>query len=231
MLARLAESRAVSGDFSPSEAQQLFVDCTIPPPKKISNVLAGLEDKKILLRVGARGRWTLTPTGRRESENLVGQFDLVALTAEMATPSAVHLGHATHPTIPPTWAPPELVGPVRDFLNDHPFDRNVFAMTRFPNEGARNAAGDPVAAGLEAARRACELHGLTLHLASDRMIVDDLWGNVMAHMWACRYGVAFIEDRRGHGLNLQPHDRGRRHAAVWAANSTTEGQQRGTPSY
>jgi hypothetical protein len=33
------------------------------------------------------------------------------------------------------------------------------------------------------------------------MIVDDLWTNVLAHMWACRYGIAFVEDIEGLGLN------------------------------
>jgi hypothetical protein len=202
VLGRLAEGRSPNADFSPSELKELFFACRIPPPKKISNVLASLRSKAFVLQAGAQGRWSLTPTGRRESETLVGQFDLVALTAEIAHPSAVHLGHATHPTLPPTWAPPELLAPVRDFLDEYPFDRNVFAMTRFPDAGeSPESVIDPVAAGLAAGRHACASHGLTLHVASDRMIVDDLWGNVMAHVWACRYGIAFIEDRRGKGLN------------------------------
>lgn len=32
-------------------------------------------------------------------------------------------------------------------------------------------------------------------------MVDDLWGNVSAPMWASNYGVAFFEDRRGRGMN------------------------------
>lgn len=42
---------------------------------------------------------------------------------------------------------------------------------------------------------------MEFHLASDRAISDDLWTNVTAHMWACRYGVAFFEDRVDRGLN------------------------------
>jgi hypothetical protein len=37
--------------------------------------------------------------------------------------------------------------------------------------------------------------------ASDRQIVDDFWANVTAHMWACRYGVAFFENRADRGIN------------------------------
>ena len=47
----------------------------------------------------------------------------------------------------------------------------------------------------------CRKHGFTFHLASDRQIVDDLWANVAAHLWGCRFGVAFFEDRRATGIN------------------------------
>jgi hypothetical protein len=72
-------------------------------------------------------------------------------------------------------------------------------MTRFPDEQENDP--DPVAGALEAARDCCADHGLEFHLASDRAIVDDLWPNVAAHMWASRYGIAFFEDRRERGLN------------------------------
>jgi hypothetical protein len=70
-------------------------------------------------------------------------------------------------------------------------------MTRFPDE----ELDDPVAAAIEIAREACSLHGLELHLASDRAIDDDLWTNIAAHMWASHYGIAFFEDRVGRGIN------------------------------
>jgi len=54
---------------------------------------------------------------------------------------------------------------------------------------------------VESARSACRDHGLEFHLASDRAIVDDLWMNVAAHMWACKFGIAFFEDRRSRGVN------------------------------
>jgi hypothetical protein len=73
-------------------------------------------------------------------------------------------------------------------------------MTRFPDQH-NETNPDPVAAALETTRAVCKAHGLEFHLASDRMIVDDLWANVAAHMWACRYGIAFFDDRRGRGIN------------------------------
>jgi 3-deoxy-D-manno-octulosonate 8-phosphate phosphatase KdsC-like HAD superfamily phosphatase len=32
-------------------------------------------------------------------------------------------------------------------------------------------------------------------------IVDGLWANVAAYMWASKYGIGFFEDREGKGLN------------------------------
>jgi hypothetical protein len=73
-------------------------------------------------------------------------------------------------------------------------------MTRFPDQQDEEI-GDPIAPAIEAVKAACEAHGLEFHLASDRAIVDELWSNVAAHMWACKYGIAFFEDRRSKGLN------------------------------
>jgi hypothetical protein len=81
----------------------------------------------------------------------------------------------------------------------HPFDGNVFGMTRFPN--AKAGTADPVGKALEVSRAVCKLHGLDFHLASDRAMHDDLWTNVTAHMWASRYGIGFFEDRVDRGLN------------------------------
>ncbi len=73
-------------------------------------------------------------------------------------------------------------------------------MTRFPDEQDQSDL-DPLVGVLDAVRAACAAHGLEFHLASDRMITDDVWANVAAHMWACRYGIAFFEDRKGQGIN------------------------------
>ncbi|UZX02403.1 hypothetical protein F8G81_07070 [Arthrobacter sp. CDRTa11] len=60
---------------------------------------------------------------------------------------------------------------------------------------------DPVQLAIETARTVLREYGLTLHLASDSIVDDDLFGNVGAYMWACRYGLGFIEDRVDRGLN------------------------------
>jgi hypothetical protein len=60
-----------------------------------------------------------------------------------------------HPTIPPHQGPPELPVGLRQFLADHPFELNAFAMTRFPEERPDGPA-DPVAAAVSVAREVCK---------------------------------------------------------------------------
>ena len=75
-------------------------------------------------------------------------------------------------------------------------------MTRFPDEDEDPRGPDPVAAALTVTDDALGTsHGLRFLLASQRALVDDLWGNVAAHMWSSNYGIAFFENRRGRGMN------------------------------
>lgn len=198
ILARLVQDRSKEKTFAPADVASLFDDVGLPRPSKVSNVLRSLKAKALVtpLQKG-RGVWRLTPEGLARIATLSSEMDLVALANEAAHPLPAQLGATAHPVIPPSLAPPALVGPLREFLSEFPFDRNVFGMTRFPaDEGI-----DPIAPAIAKARDACEAMGLVFHLASDRSIVDDLWANVAAHFWGCRYGIAFFEARTDSGLN------------------------------
>jgi hypothetical protein len=202
-LARLAESRSATGRVSPSHIETLFDEFGLPRPGKTSNVLVSLEKKGLMARVKAGGRvpnWQVTPVGRKRSTELADDMDLAALTAEASRQSVTLLANTPHPVIPPSLAPPELVRPLHAFLAEHPFELNVFGMTRFPGKTDKGEL-DPIAPAIEIARTTCAAHGLEFHLASDRLIVDDLWPNVAAHLWGSQYGIAFFEDRTGKGLN------------------------------
>lgn len=205
MLARLAEARSETGDFTVAAVDGLFYELRLPAPAKTSNHVAGLERKRLIRRGATRGFWRITPLGAAKAEDLLSGIELAALSAEAAVGGS-RLGGAPHAVLlPELGAPPSLVPALRDFLAKHPFDKNVFGMTRFPGEDD-SELGDPVKGALDVARSACEAHGLQFHLASDRAIDDDLWANVAAHMWACRYGIAFFEDlatpTRGINYNL-----------------------------
>jgi hypothetical protein len=201
VLSRLAEARSESGRFAPVALDNLFDDFALPRPAKVSNVLSRLESRGDVSRQReGRASWRLTPAGRVRSVELIRDIDLAAVVAEVAAEHPPLFGRTAHPLIPPSLAPPELLSPLRIFLEEHAFDSNVFGMTRFPDEQDESDT-DPLAVVLDGVRDACVSHGLEFHLASDRMIVDDLWANVAAHMWACRYGIAFFEDRKGRGIN------------------------------
>jgi hypothetical protein len=202
VLASLAQGRSGDGTFTPSEVGSLFVDLALPPPGRVSNVLATLEKNGIVTRGRRSGSWQLTPVGRDTASELLSAMDLAALVAEGSATAVSLLGHTAHAVISPALAPPELVGPLQKFLQAHPFERNVFGMTRFPEDGEDDEVPDPVRAALDVARDVCASHGLEFHLASDRAMHRDLWTNVAAHMWASRYGIAFFEDARGKGVNI-----------------------------
>jgi hypothetical protein len=201
VLARLAETRSSDSSFSPKEIGDLYLQAALPAPAKVANAISAL-GRKGLVTPGTRcGRWRLTPIGRNHSIELMSQMDLAALAAETAAVMGPTLGTALHSVIPPLLAPPTLIPRLQRFLEEHPFEHNVFGMTRFPAAQDKGEPADPVGPALDVAREVCQQHGLEFHLASDRAIDDDLWTNVAAHMWASRYGTAFFEDRRDRGMN------------------------------
>lgn len=181
--------------------RDIFDELGLPAPNRLDNTFTSLRHKGLLtrLRSGRGAVWTLSPQGRADSTAAISDLDLVALAAESARLGGSRLGETVHPVIPPEFAPPELIAPLRGFLEESPFDLNVFGMTRFPDE--QEEQEDPVSPALEVATNVCELHGLRFGLADDQAFSDDLWTNVAGHMWASRYGIAFFEDRRGSGIN------------------------------
>jgi len=199
VLGQLVASRSEGGAFAPAAVLQTFHDFGLPAPGKIGNVFTAVTSKKWFAKQPQRGTYKVTPTGQAKVREQMTGLDMVALVAESANENAPVLGRTEHALVPVHMAPPALVQPLRAFLADHPFDTNVFGMTRFP--GAKAGTADPVGRALAVVKETCSEAGLEFHLASDRSIVDDLWANVTAHMWACRYGVALFEDRVERGLN------------------------------
>ncbi len=200
VLARFAQGRGTDGQFTPKQLQQMFVDSSLPKPINVSDTVAKLRKKGFLTSGTQKGAWRITPLGREASLSLFSDLDLAAFSAESANSSSI-LGQVAHTVVPPTLAPPGLIPGLHRFLQAHPFERNVFGMTRFPETGDPATNPDPVGPALKIARDVCQQHGLEFHLASDRAINDDLWTNVAAHMWASQYGIAFFEDRTKKGLN------------------------------
>ncbi len=132
-LARMVELRTGGRSFAPAALNREFEDAALPIPANTSAVLRTMA-KGGLVTSPRAGVWSLTPQGRAQSAKLASDLDLAAFAAEGHVGTAPQLGHASHPVVPPHLAPPELLGPLRRFHNVHPFETNVFAMTRFPDE-------------------------------------------------------------------------------------------------
>ena len=136
----------------------------------------------------------MTPIGQSSAAELIGKFDYQQIEAEMAGTPGAEYAQEKHAVIPPSFAPPKWQQGITRLLEKFPFETNVFLMTRFPKLTEAELP-DPVAGAIEVLRRAVAQHGLHLHLASDRQAEDEIFGNVVAHMWACQFGIGLLEDR------------------------------------
>jgi hypothetical protein len=199
VLASIAAGRSEDDTFSGRAVLGLFEDTALPAPAKIGNVFGTLKTAGRATPAKAHGAWKLTPVGKQRVAELIGD-DAAALLAE-SLPGGADLGHLRHPLIPASLAPPQLVRPVAEFTKSSPSAGHVFGMTRFPDDEEEPDGPDPVAGALEVTNEALDGHGLRFLLASQRALVDDLWGNVQGHMWSSNYGIAFFENRRDRGMN------------------------------
>jgi hypothetical protein len=199
VLGQLAGYRNGDRRFTEDEVLQLFDDLRVPAPDVRRAIRQLGSTHHLVTRVD--GRLSLTPEGDRRVADLFGDLDLEQLEPQLIDVPGAELGHARHTVIPWTLAPVKWADAIRRYIeDDHAFDTNVFCMTRFPRD-EEDQLPDPVREVITLARAVMAEHGLTLHLASDAIIDDDLWGNVAAHGWASRYGIGLFEQRVAAFLN------------------------------
>lgn len=201
-LGRLAEARSTNGLFAVADLDSLLDRIGLPPPTRTRDTVTALVRAKQMVRdrrAPSPSNIKLSPEGRARAQEFASDIDLRAALLEASSTIAA-LGDTPHPEIPPSLAPPDLIQPLRRFFDQFPFESNVFGMTRFPDPEEKDKL-DPIGDAIEVTRAACLERGLHLHLASDRRIMPEVWSNVAAHMWGCRYGIAFFERRTDRGLN------------------------------
>ena len=179
----------------------MFELLRLPRPGNVSQELAVLKSKAKVIRKRTGKSWSLTPEGRGTASNLMENLDVKAVEAEIALVGSAELQHAQHPLIPPELAPVRWAASIARLLDRFPFEKNVFCMTRFPKDEKEDQLPDPVRDVIAAARTALDENGLHMHLASDRQADDELFGNIAAHMWACKYGIGLFETRFGEEFN------------------------------
>jgi hypothetical protein len=202
--AEVAGARNGDGWFNTSDIGPIFEAFRVKTPANVRRELGILQSEKCVLSRQKAPAWSLTPRGRTRVKELGAGSNLDTALPELALAPGAELGSARHTVLPPMMAPAKWESSIGQMVNDYDFDSSVFCMTRFPKDLKDEQTGDyldPVRKVIPAARSALASHGLSLHLASERQLDDDLFGNIAAHMWACRYGVALFENRLGRGLN------------------------------
>lgn len=202
MLGDLAARRRETGWFNSAGIAELLEELRLPSPDK-KHITSRVGDLVAADWLVARGsgrtrEWALTPTGHRHAIELVGEIDFAKLEPQLVQVPGAELGNVRHTTLPPTLAPAKWSAGIARLLERFPFETNVLCMTRFPDDEVEH---DPNQAVIDTVRDALKTHGLVLHLASDRIVDEDLFGNVAAYMWACQYGIGLFEDRIGKKLN------------------------------
>jgi len=179
----------------------MFELLRLPRPGNVSQALAQHLAAGKVVRRRTGGGWSLTPEGKVRIRELVGDLDISAVEVEVARVGSAELQQAQLPLIPPELAPVRWALPISRLLEEFPFENNVFCMTRFPKEEQESELPDPVREVVHRAREVFAHHGLHMHLASDRQADDELFGNIAAHMWACKYGIGLFETRFGSEFN------------------------------
>lgn len=200
-IAHLSCERSADKWASTSIIGGTFDQLRIPRPGNISQSLAGLQKKELVVRRAADKTWAITPVGKEYIRTIIGQLDLTSIEREISLLGGAELSQTQHPTIPPELAPVRWSHAIQQLLDKYEFDSNVFCMTRFPKDETEGEYPDPIKKVLETTREVLKHHGLNLHLASDRNADDELFGNIAGHMWACKYGIGLFETRFGNAFN------------------------------
>lgn len=190
VLSDIAARRAADGWFRSAELSDLFVQFRIPLPGNLSQQLADLARQGHVMRHPSQRpvAWSVTPRGRARVLELTAGVAALVAEEELQEVTGATVAEVVHPLVPHSMAPIGLVSEVSRFLRRWPFDSNVFCITRYPEDN-----DDPLVEALEVAKTALSAHGLQLHRADDAQLHDELYGNVAAYMWSCRYGLAFLD--------------------------------------
>jgi hypothetical protein len=201
-VANIAGHRNEDQWFGPADTRLIFEILRIPHDSRNTlRDLRRLAADGLVLKRSRDDAWALTPEGDDAIRHLLADLDLRAIAPALARVASADYMHEVQALVPPDFAPAGLRRGISALLAGFDFDRNVFLMTRFPSDPSDASYLDPVSDVILVAKRVLGEHGLHLHLASDSQLVDDVYSNVAGYMWACRYGLALLEDRLDVGLN------------------------------
>lgn len=179
--------KSETGTFTTKLVSDLYLAMRLPPAANLSSTLGRLKAQGLLMRPSNQ-TWALTPIGEHKLMSEVGQLAHFEFAGSIP---GSEFGHRQHALIPPFLGPIGASGLER-VLSIGPFESNVMLITRFP-KGPQDHLDDLI----PGIRAAVADHGLTLQVASDRMVEDTLWANVVTYMWACKYAIVLIDNANG----------------------------------
>jgi hypothetical protein len=192
----LASNRSLDSWFLTSDIDALYQALRVPvPTSNVSATLGSLRSAGLLVDRpdGNRRQWSTTPEGRFRLSEILAEFTAEDIEVELRSASAPEFALATHQLVPPEMAPSRWRTAITNLHKTSPFNRSVFLMTRFPDTD--NADSDPIERVIPTLREVTSQHGLVLHLASEKQLDAELWGNIGGYIWACRYGIGLYETR------------------------------------
>lgn len=197
ILSVMASFRSDDGWFRTGAISTLCELLRIPEAGNTSAELGRLRDRGRLRTRKSSGvvEWTVTPVGSQDAEELLGVMDNEAIMADLSQSAGADFAYARHDLVPSVFAPVKWRSAIGRLHKRFDFETSVFLMTRFPSRASAEDYKDPVENVVEILRSVVDQHGMTLHLASDRLIDDQLWGNVGGYIWACKYGIGLFETR------------------------------------
>jgi hypothetical protein len=176
---------------------ELVRDLRLPALGNLSRDFGQLREADLIRPRDKPAGWSLTPKGREQVRALMGDLDPSQVEVAITTAGGAVLGHVIQTLIDPALAPRRWSDSIKRLLDLYPFESNVFCITRFPSKPKDTKFLDPIRDVIDVTRSALSSHHLHLHLASDEVLDEDLFANVAAHMWACKYGIGLLEDRAG----------------------------------
>lgn len=182
----LAALRSGGDSFVTKDVSDLMADLRLPAAANISATLGRLRGQSLVMRP-TKDAWALTPKGEAKLHHDAAHVPTNTLAVQLGDAPGSELGEREHTLIPPFLGPKGAAKGLSRLLDQKSFEQNVMLITAFPK-----GTDDPFSDLIDKMRAAVSDHGLNLVVASDAMLEDTLWANVVTYMWAAKYAIVLM---------------------------------------
>jgi hypothetical protein len=88
-----------------------------------------------------------------------------------------------------------------EFFGEHPYDKSVFIMTKYPDNPPKTPLDAQLKTVIETVSKAVRDSGYKPHLASDKIYHPELFRNIEVYMLGCSKAIAIVESKHTQELN------------------------------